>query len=46
MDIWKAKPYDIRAETKQRANAMQQEAHSFANGLIGNKAGLITEDND
>jgi len=35
-----------KGRNQTRANAMQQEAHSFANGLIGNRTGLITEDDD
>jgi CRISPR-associated protein Cas1 len=35
-----------KGRNQTRVNAMQQEAHSFANGLIGNKTGLIREDDD
>lgn len=35
-----------KGRNQTRANAMQQEAHSFANGLIGNKTDLITEDDN
>ena len=34
-----------KGRNQTRANAMQQEAHSFANGLIGNKTDMST-DND
>lgn len=33
-----------KGRNQTRANAMQQDAHRFANGLIGNKPDFLTED--
>jgi CRISPR-associated protein Cas1 len=33
-----------KGRNQTRANAMQQDAHSFANGLIGNKPDMLTDD--
>lgn len=35
-----------KGRNQTRANAMQQDAHTFANGLIGNKTDDSTEDNN
>lgn len=35
-----------KGRNQTRANAMQQEAHSFANGLIGNKTEMTTDSTD
>ena len=33
-----------KGRNQTRANALQQDAHTFANGLIGNKPDILSED--
>ena len=35
-----------KGRNQTRSNAMQQDAHTFANGLIGNKRDISTDDDN
>jgi len=41
-----SEPIRYKGRNQTRANAMQQDAHTFANGLIGNKTADAMEDDN